>query len=197
MRRPAARREGLRARGPGWRGKRPSTQASRRGLLGGVSGTRRGPTLHEYVCCTGSTLRISSTVPVSTTFASSSRRSSARSGHVPSALGRARAATTRSSSSGCSGAEPDGHRLAMARAEDGGRRPEQARGPGRAGNGTRQDGTQLQGGGGSAGGAGAGPGAAPPPPRLLTSPSPAPQPAPVPGPPGALRPAPAANKASG
>ncbi|XP_032719913.1 proline-rich protein 2-like [Lontra canadensis] len=59
----------------------------------------------------------------------------------------------------------------MARAEDGGRRPEQARGPGSAGNGTRQDGTQLLGG--------------------------APRPARVPGPPGAPRPAPAANKASG
>ena len=111
--------------------------------------------MHEYVCCTGSTLRISSTVPVSTTFASSSRLSSARSGHVPSAPGRARAATTRSSSSGCRGARPDGRRLAMARAEDGGRRPEQAHGPGRARDWTGQDGTQLLGGGGSAGGAGA------------------------------------------
>ncbi|XP_032502304.1 proline-rich protein HaeIII subfamily 1 [Phocoena sinus] len=66
----------------------------------------------------------------------------------------------------------------MARAEDGGRRPEQAHGPGRARDWTGQDGTQLLGGGGSAGGAGAGPGAAPPPSRLPPPPPPPARPAP-------------------
>lgn len=108
----------------------------------GSRGVLSGPTLHEYVCCTGSTLRISSTVPVSTTFASSSRRSRARSGHVPLAPGRVRAATTKSSS----GAGEHSRRLTMAQP----RTAEGSRESARAGPCRGQDRTGPQQGGGFA-----------------------------------------------
>lgn len=133
-------------------------------------------------------MRISSTVPVSTTFASSSRRSSARSGHVPSAPGRARTATTRSSS-GCRRAQRDGRGLAMARAEAAeGCRSKRG---GRAVPGTGLDRTgrsSREAVGAREAGRGRDPGG--------TTPS-RPRPAPAPGPPVARRPVPAANKAPG